>query len=133
METKNLLSEENLKSIKETIRVELLKRGFTASIVKLEENVSKYNKRSIDLQTEEFQTTPVLFKRIVIHSFSSNVSIESKKNLNPVLAGDYIHVWISVNVSYINFDGGKNGSELFDIVFNVFGDKEHDVKLYNIR
>lgn len=133
METTLLLSQENLNAIKEFIQVELLKRSITAPIIKIEEESSKSHSHYIKFNTTEFQTTPVIFKKLQVNDFGSSVVRSLRSELNPEAEGEYISVWISVHYSYESFSGGTNGTELFNIWFNVFGENKIDVKMSAIR
>lgn len=135
MKTTNYLSQENLDTIKAAIQLELLKRGVTAPIVKLEETTGRNQgcDHYINLETEPFQTVPVMFKKLMVSSFSTHVSKRKRSELKEGLEGDFISVWISVHYSYESFSGGSNGTELFDINFNVFGDDSYSTKVASIR
>ena len=97
METQELyLSAENLLKIKETIQVELLKRGVTAPIVTMKETIGRGGSHYIEFQTTEFQTVPVMFKRVQVNNFSTAVTKRPNNELQSNLAGEYIAVWITV-------------------------------------
>ena len=132
METTLLLSQANLNAIKESIQVELLKRGITSPIVEIKE-VTNGSSHYILFNTAEFQTVPVMFKKLWVNNFGSSVARRPKSDLSPDTDGEYIFVWISVHYSYESFSGGSNGTSLFDIWFNVFGESEYDVKMKAIR
>ena len=131
--TEKFLSVENLEAIKDTIQLELLKRGVIAPIVKLEEVIRKSNNHHIELATAEFQTIPVMFKKLGVINFGTFVGKKPKNELKPELEGEFISVWISVYFSYEHFNGGSNGVEMFNIWFNVFGSTSYDVKLNQIK
>lgn len=134
METQELyLSAENLLKIKETIQVELLKRGVTAPIVTMKETIGRGGSHYIEFQTTEFQTVPVMFKRVQVNNFSTSVSKRPISELQNGLNGEYVKIWITVHFSYESFSGGSNGTEMFSIWFNVFGKTEYDVKLHLIQ
>ena len=96
--------------IKETIQLELLKRGFVAPIISFEELEGRSGNR-LEFHTESFQTTPVIFQSIQVNNFSSSVTINKDED-----GKETRRFWISVNVSYTHFGGGSNGCKLFDIV-----------------
>ena len=111
------LSVESLKQIKDKIQIELLKRGFMATI-KLELD-SKNN--NIRVLSESFQTTPVIFKSIVIDNFGGSIT-EKKENLN-----NSFEVWVPIHISYEHFDMGSNGCSLFSFSCTVVGDNVYSV------
>ena len=119
---KNLLSEKAINTIKDLLQVELLKRGILAPIKRIEEEEGRSGNRYISFNTEEFQTTPVIFKSLVVENFNSWI----KK-----VEGGYV-VTISVHYSYEHFDGGSNGCSLFNFQCNVSEDGMYvgDVKIF---
>lgn len=130
----NYLSQANLEAIKETLQLEILKRGINAPIIDICETISeKTSKHYLKFETSEFQTIPVMFKSIKITQFSSSVQSSLKSNLDPSLEGDYISVWLSVVFSYKTFDGGSNCVDMFSIWFNVFNEYEFGVSVTNIK
>lgn len=134
MEKELYLSAENLEAIKEAIQLELLKRGVTAPIVTMEETIGRNSSSHyINFSTAYFQTVPVMFKKLAVTNFSTSANKQPKSVLDPKLAGEFIAVWISVHFSYESFGGGSNGTEIFNIWFNVFGPTSYDVKLAQIR
>lgn len=132
MENQKLLSEGNLKFIKEVIQLELLKRGITAPIVIIEETINN-NRHRIELETSEFQTTPVIFKTLKIIGWNTSVEIKPKSELKPDAIGNYILVWIPIYYTYTHFGVGSNSTEIFTLLFNVFGSNNDDVRLKSIR
>ena len=132
MEQELYLSQSNLDKMKKIIQIELLKRGITAPIVKFEEEIYK-SSHYIKFKTEPFQTIPVIFKNILVDSFSTSVLKKPKSELREGVEREYIYVWISVHFSWELFNGGTNGTTIFDITFNIFGDTEYDVYLKEIR
>lgn len=104
--------------LKDAIKTELTKRGFHTPF-----NVKIENKKII-IESEPFQTIPVLFKEISIISFGSkiedNVDLPRIKNF-----------WVNVNVQYKHFDGGTNGCNLFAVVgkyYNPSEDSDYSVR-----
>ena len=134
METKKYLSQDNLEAIKEILQLEILKRGIHAPIVNMYEGISeKTSKHYLKFETSEFQTIPVMFKKLKIKEFNSSVQSSLKRNLDPSLEGDYISVWFSVNFSYETFDCSSNCVSMFSIRFNVFNEYKFGVELYEIK
>lgn len=119
---KNLLSEKAINTIKDLLQVELLKRGILAPIKRIEEEEGRSGKRYISFNTEEFQTTPVIFKSLVVENFNSWI----KK-----VEGGYVIV-INVHYSYKHFGGGSNGCSLFNFQCNVSEDSTYvgDVEIF---
>lgn len=108
------LTEKTLITIKNEIQTELLKRGITAQIVEFKEYI-RNNMHRIELKTEPFQTSPIMFKKLWIENFSNGVYIEKDKETGY----EYYHLWISVHYSYEHFNGGFNGCKLFDFFCNI--------------
>ena len=119
---KNLLSEKAINTIKDLLQIELLKRGILAPINRIEEEEGRSGNRFISFNTEKFQTTPVIFKSVVVENFNSWI----KK-----VEGGYLVV-INVHCSYEHFDGGSNGCSLFNFQCNVSEDGMYvgDVKIF---
>lgn len=95
--------------IKQILSDELLKRGFTAPITVLEERVNHRGEVSLIMETESFNTVPVLFRTIKVASFSSSI------NETPYLRDgeDVLSIWMQINVFWKHFDIGQNESNLF--------------------
>lgn len=122
-----LISEKDI--IKEFISNELCKRGFHAKIETFD-----IVKDRIQFETENFQTTPVIFKEINIGNFGGGIgrgTLYTITGKGEVVTDDVLNVWIPVHVSYTHFDGGTNGSNLFQV--NVYVDKwgvnTHNMKI----
>lgn len=107
-----LTTELQRQKIKEIITFELLKRGISTSLL-VEEKDNK-----LDLVSTPFQTTPILFKQIIISDFGSWIKQQE----------DFIQVTICVNAFFTLFDGGTNGVSLFTVTLNCF---DNDVRLIN--
>lgn len=105
-------NEEIKNLIKESIQIELTKRGFHTPIISLDITKSKRtDSHIIEFRTEPFQTTPVLFKEITIGnsvSFVSDVNHEGYREFS-----------IYVNAFFKIFTGGSNSTELFIIYGNM--------------
>lgn len=108
----NILTDNQLSQIKETISVEMLKRGYTAKMIEFKEVSSNSNRSRIEFQTEEFQTVPVMFKKINLSNFSSSISLNPELTLQH--EREIFNVWLQVNIRYESFGGGSNGVGLFD-------------------
>jgi hypothetical protein len=97
------LSEKAIALIAEHLQTELLKRGILAPITKIEEEESRPGKTHISFETEEFQTTPVIFKSLKVENFNSWIE---------EVDGGF-QIGIDVHYSYKHFGGGSNGCSLF--------------------
>ena len=111
------LSQTVLSELQETVRIELLKRGHLAKIERFEEIEGRNNETRISFNTESFQTTPVIFKSLQINEFSSSISEETQSHDVSGTPTDFtvIKVNLSVNISFENFNGGTNGTEIFTL------------------
>lgn len=116
-----MLTNPQLDSIREYIQLELLRRGFTAKIIEFGEDIY-----GINFKTEDFQTTPVLFKRLFIKSSDTNIS--DKKTLGGV---SYNDVYINVMIRHEYFDLGQNGIDLFHFKCKVNSTYVFEMKTYN--
>ena len=134
METEKYLSKDNLEAIKEILQLEILKRGINAPIIDIFESISeKTSKHYLKFETSEFQTIPVMFKKLKIKEFGSSVQLSLKSNIDQSLEGDYISVWLSVNFLYETFECSSNYVSMFSIRFNVFNEYKFGVELYEIK
>ena len=109
------LSEKAVNTIKDLLQVELLKRGILAPICRIEEVTSRSGSSYISFETEKFQTTPVIFKSLMVENFNSWIS---------KMEGGYM-VTINVHFSYKHFGGGSNGCSLFNFQCNISEDGEY--------
>ena len=109
---KNLLSEKAVNTIKDLLQIELLKRGILAPITRIEEVESRSGGTYISFETEEFQTTPVIFKSLKVENFNSWIS---------KIEGGFL-ININVHYSYKHFGGGSNGCSLFNFQCKVSED-----------
>jgi hypothetical protein len=108
------LSRAIIDKITEAIQFELLKRGFHVKIL-IGQSFDRFGKLKLVLDSDVFQTTPVLFKELRIQSFGSASEIHDD------LTAD---IWFGVHAFWRSFDGGQNGTKLFD--FRCQADIEHD-------
>jgi len=99
-------------NLKTLVQAELIKRGFKAKLIQFEV-CPKYN--IVRLQSEDFQTTPVIFEKLNITHFNGGISKET------IIVDDYdielevTNVWIAVHVAFTHTDGGFNSTKLFDV------------------
>jgi hypothetical protein len=107
--------------IADIIQTELLKRGFVVNV-----SCTPTPDNSLKVITDEFQTTPVIFKKVWIESFG--VKVEEHENSKGIKYTDY---HISLDVFYEHFGGGKNGCNLFSISLRKFEDWD-EVKIISI-
>lgn len=121
-----------LDTIKETIKIELLKRGFLAPI---EVSVEQGNYPAIKVKSESFQTTPVIFKNVWISNFGGSVKNETitrRKHNDEQYEAQIARFWIDVHVGYEHFDLGSNGCKLFGISGWV-GEETYDDRIYDLQ
>jgi hypothetical protein len=106
-----LTSQSQRDQLESFIQTELLKRGFQAPIEELRE---KHNRSQIGIEfhTPDFQTTPVLFRKLHITSGNSSIRATERTTSDGTVI---YNLWVSVNVRYMVFDGGSNGTKLFDV------------------
>ena len=109
--SKLLLTTGQINSLKNFVQDELLKRGFTAKITTFEEIISR-GSHYINFETESFQTVPVIFKSLKVASFSTSVSQAVLENESGVTYTK-TNVWITISTRTKSFDGGSNGTNLF--------------------
>jgi hypothetical protein len=125
----NIISPAQVELIKERIQEELTKRGIHAPITTFEEyeNTHSICERKIKLKTAEFQTIPVIFKKLRVESFSTNIEkVETTEKV-----GAHYHVYISLHYSYEHFGGGTNGCVLFGFGCKLF--KGSDNNIYAVQ
>ncbi len=109
------INNQTLEMITDAIRIELVKRGFHAPIwLKREENVA--GRQRLEIVSEPFQTTPVLFKSIEITSSGGGI-----KETNATTSPQFV---IGVKVGYQHFGGGSNGCDLFSFQCYLHPDGE---------
>lgn len=106
----NVISPQQIELIKDKIQIELLKRGIYARIIQLEEYENRSNEHRIRLKTEEFTTTPTIFKRLWVEQFNTWITQEFTEDNQT----EYYLITIGVHYSYEHFSGGTNGCELFN-------------------
>lgn len=99
-------TEEQLNQLRELIQTELTKRAIHAKIT-LFELKEKTNSAIITMETEEFQTTPVMFKSIKVVS-SGIIKFKYYEDNNT----NYANVIMTINFLYRHFDGGFNKCNL---------------------
>lgn len=101
-----MLTESQLRFVKEAIQDELLRRGITAKIVKCEES-----DLGVAIMTDSFQTFPVMFKEVYVYNHLSRFS----RMLDKVEGATELYIGLSFR--YISFSGGSNGTDLMDLRF----------------
>ena len=112
-----MITEIALQKIKEIVEIELLKRGFTAPITL---GVDTKKIPHIIIDSEPFQTTPVIFKQITIQNFGGSLQKQDD---------DIVSVWIPINVGYKHFDHGTNGCKLFTFFCDVQNDGVYNINI----
>jgi len=123
IETNNLPLE-TIEEIENSINIELTKRGFPS--VKASQDTKEIRYPRITLISEEFNTTPAIMKSIVINNFGGSISRVEREYIGDdengervVKKGEVIRIWVDVHVSYEHFDGGSNGTKLFDCSWDL--------------
>lgn len=113
------------KQAEEIINLELLKRGFLN--ISFEELSYDYQtkRQKLTLNSEPFQTTPVIFKEIRVVNFGGRIN-ELEINGNHLL-----EIAIPINVKYDHFDNGSNSCELFTITLRVL--PNDDVRFMGVK
>jgi hypothetical protein len=84
----------------------------------------KKEKNRIKIESEPFQTVPVIFEELRIIAFGSKVA-ENESN------HDIKEFWVDVNVSFACFDSGTNCTSLFS-VFGKYSSKNNVID-FNIK
>ena len=114
------------KQLQEVLQTELLKRGFLAPIKEVVESEGRRGGNYLEFETENFQTTPVIFKQINVANFNSTLREEFVENENGKFR--VLRFWMTISARYTNFDGGTNGSNIFAISGEFFGTNGLDFK-----
>jgi hypothetical protein len=109
---KRFTTEEQLLDIKQFIQHELTKRGFHAKISEFKENRSIHKDYNLFiLETEHFQTTPVIFKQLSIGNFGGKIEVTKVDGYDK----DQIVFRIPIQAYYDHFDLGRNNCRLFTV------------------
>lgn len=120
MKNLEITSEKQRNEIQEFIQTELLKRGFLAPIKNFMEVECRNNESRFTFHTDNFQTSPVIFKEIRVEEGSSSISEKENEEKGFIFHKFYI----SINVRYQLFGGGSNGSDLFTVAGTLFDKKD---------
>jgi hypothetical protein len=123
------LTREQLDSFKERVSEELTKRGFHVTLEVNEERCKYDGESKIIITSNNFQTVPVLFKKLAIVNFNTSVK---KQPINEIFGdgdGDCFVVDVGVYVGYEHFDVGSNCSQLFHIHCVFMGTNERLFKV----
>ena len=106
-----------LEDLSSILSKELKKRGFFAPIT-LEWDEGRC--LCFKLNSDEFNTTPVLFLSIKIQNFGGNIYTVDEER---------VEFWLPVNARWKHFDVGQNCTAIFTLSGNILPDK---VKITNI-
>lgn len=126
-----ITNEQQRHKVKKAIELELLKRGIKVEIPFVKEVQSKGREiNRLEFTSTEFQTTPIIFKTILVTNFSSWLTKEPNNE----------RLWsfnMAIHVSYQHFDGGSNGCRLFGIkgyflAAPEYAKDEQDSEIYGI-
>lgn len=109
-----------ISQIKERLEIEFLKRGIVTKITKIEINISRTREVNITVITENFQTTPVIFKELWLQSFGGSMNLKEIKRWEDGSIFEYIEVHIPISFSYRHFGGGGyNNCDFGTFVYKV--------------
>lgn len=113
-----MMTNEQLNSLIETVSDELLKRGFKVKL-----NIQKIlPDGKIKIVSDDFQTTPVLYKRIYIEAAGQIKSEEQKNSLGKDIVRHSISFALYAKVE--SFSGGSNGINLFPLTLVCFNNDD---------
>jgi len=100
------LIKSKLPEIQTFVSDELSKRGIHADIIKfaLVDNI-------ILLETEKFQTSPVMFKDLNVANFGGSIKVSDD--------GEKMHIWIPVSYDYEYFGSGHNSTDIFSVSVTI--------------
>lgn len=137
------LTKDILLSIGAEIAEQLTRRGFHAPL-SIGVGYRRDQEPYIKLESEPFQTVPVIFKEIRICQFSSTLAQDTSPDAVTARetdsTRDYWSVWIDVHVAYEHFPNGSNGCTLFNFhcsfkageTLDEYGHADR-VRLWNVR
>lgn len=118
-----MIKQNTLTELKERIRIEILKRSITADFTLTYDA----DTQRLNLQSDYFQTMPVIFKSLQLQDFSSSVRHLHQHQISTNETIDYEHyaIYLQVSVRYENFDRGTNGTTLFTVVARVSAETDN--------
>jgi hypothetical protein len=125
---KKLLSDKQIKLVKEYLKDELTKKGFHTNFNIKE--VEGRNNNILELTLDKFNTTPVIFKSLELINFGSGVikSTHAKEFDSDKTDVELIKVWISVNAKAEYFNGGSNSFPIFSVSGLFYDDYKFHIK-----
>ena len=115
--------ENNLHKIKSFIDDELKKRCFPEVSEILVNVPNRMENMHVVLESEEFNTTPVIMKSIKIQNFGGSIWKDIDKIVDEndeIKKFEIVRAAIPVHVSYNHFDGGSNGCKLFSVSVKIY-------------
>ena len=117
---KKILNKNQEETVKRAIVDALAKRGFHAPIHNFEQVDRKF-----EFISDNFQTTPVLYKELVIRTFGSSCTEEygDDGELNKKT------FYIDVSIQVMAFDQGQNWIHLFNIKGSFFKERHRCLDL----
>lgn len=117
-----ILTVDQTSAIRDFVWMELRKRGIFVSFNTFNEIKDRNGNSSIEIKSSEFQTQPVLFKRMAITSSASFVSTREE---------DTRSVWINVGVKCEKFSNEEIFVPLFEIGldFKSYGPTTYNVSI----
>lgn len=106
------ITAKQLEEVRVFIKLELLKRGFTAPFTLEESTTGRHNEPCLRLIGESFQTVPVLFQEINLEAIG--IFFSSKETYNEKVY-EITNFGMRIHCNYRNFSGGTNGTEIIHV------------------
>lgn len=82
--------------------------------VRLSARMTRHNGEYIRIDTEPFQTTPVIYKSVSVYGEGYIVLCDEIENA--------FDLYINLNYGFKYFEGGSNGVEIGQLRFRIFSD-----------
>lgn len=111
------MTDEQINALTEIVGDELLKRGFQVKLT-----TSVLSDGRIKIVSDNFQTTPVLYKRIYIEAKGKIKSEDKKDSLGRDVVRNEVCLALHARVEL--FSGGSNGIDLFYLNLVWFNDDD---------
>ena len=78
--------------------------------------------------SESFQTAPVIFKTIRVQGVGTITEMTEETIHEDI---KFLSVWFNVRAACKHFEGGSNGTSLFNVSFEVF--ENESINKYRLR
>jgi len=111
------ITQKHIQRVEQILSDEMARRGLPP--VKVYTCTDRHDKQYLGAQSENFQTTPVLFKSIRIEHFNSAAEFVEA---NEEIQVDHIKIWMSVHARYTNFSRGSNGVGILEMRCVLWGE-----------